>query len=239
MELDNLRTNVQRLTENIETASVGGLTIRQQLEYMSARLDRLETKANLPPLSRDVVAPVTPMMPAGPYPGPEVTAGPVAGGPVAVPPGTPVVPGEPEGVPGAVPGPAEAGVVAPVAPPAVRTVYDEGKDLYDQKNYQVAIDRFKSYLAQEPQGAQVPAAQFYIGESFYFQNKFEDAILEYQTLISGFPKNNLVSTALLKQGLSFQALGDKSSAKLIYQKVVREYPKSYSAGIARERLKTI
>jgi tol-pal system protein YbgF len=236
MELDTLRTSVQRLTENVETASVGGMNIRQQLEYTSARLDRLEKRANLPPLSRDVVAPI-PMVPAAvpSYPEPvQAPPAPVSGvepeqgtGPVAMVPAP--APIAPEGIPAA----------QPAAPPTNRTIYDEGKLLFDQKNYSSAIERFKSYLGQEPNGNQVPAAQFYVGESYYFQNQFEEAILEYQTLISGYPKNNLVSTALLKQGLSFQALGDTASAKLIYQKVVREYPKSYSAGIARERLKTI
>jgi tol-pal system protein YbgF len=131
-------------------------------------------------------------------------------------------------------------VVMPSGPAsAQRSAYDEGKEFFDQKNYPAAVERFKSYMAAEPNGSQVAPAQFYIGESLYFQNQFDEAILAYQDLISGYPKNALVSTALLKQGLSFQAIGDKASAKLIYQKVVREYPKSYSAGIARERLKTI
>ncbi|MDR1051508.1 MAG: tol-pal system protein YbgF [Deltaproteobacteria bacterium] len=243
MELDNLRTSVQRLTENVETATVGGLTLRQQLEYVSARLDRLEKRANLPPLSTDIVGPTPVLMPSvvQAYPGPEAGLEPGAPGalppgavpPEAVPPGTPVVPAAPGQDPGTV------AAATPAAPVAARTAYDEGKDLFDQKNYPAAVERFRAYQAESPQGTQAAAAQFYVGESFYFQNQFEEAILEYQTLISGFPKNNLVSTALLKQGLSFQALGDKASAKLIYQKVVREYSKSYSAGIARERLKTI
>jgi tol-pal system protein YbgF len=237
LELDNIRTNLQRLTENVETASIGGVSLRQQLEYMSAQIDRLEKRANLPPLSRDVVAPVVPVvMPtpsqaappppgAGPLPpgagpiqpDPQVYGDPVYGGaPVASDPGAPVV-----------------------APSTTGSAYDAGKNLFDQKRYPEAITQLQSYIANEPGGSQVAAAQFYIGESLYFQNKFEDAILEYQNVVSGFPKNPLVSTALLKQGLSFQALNDKASAKLLYQKVVRDFPKSYSAGIARERLKTL
>jgi tol-pal system protein YbgF len=227
LEIENLKTAVQRLNENVETASVGGMSIRQQMEYISARLDRLEKRANLPPLSREVVAPaaIPVMVPPDAQPA-YPPAPPAATG--AAPQAPPVAEEGPDGAPVAVPPPA-----------AQRSAYDEGKELFDQKNYPAAIERFRAYLAAEPGGGQVPGAQFYIGESNYFQNKFEEAILEYQTLVSGYPKNPLVSTALLKQGLSFQALGDKASAKLIYQKVVREYPKSYSAGIARERLKTI
>ncbi|MDR1086033.1 MAG: tol-pal system protein YbgF [Deltaproteobacteria bacterium] len=219
VDVDNLRLSLQRLTENMETASLGGLTLRQQLEYLSARIDRLEKRANLPPLSTDVVAD------SGPGPvGPPVVA--PAAVPPALPPSTPAV------------GPA-AGQGPDAPPPPSQSAYDEGKAMFDQKRYPDAIAKLKEYLASEPGGRQAGAAQFYVGECLYNQNQYEDAILEYQNLVTGYPKNSLVSAALLKQGLSFQALGDKASAKLFYQKVVREYPKSYSAGVARERLKTI
>ncbi|MDR2443307.1 MAG: tol-pal system protein YbgF [Deltaproteobacteria bacterium] len=248
LEVDNLRTNLQRLTENVETASIGGTSLRQQLEYMSAQLDRLEKKAGLPPLSRDVVATSPPVVLTTPGVGSQLPGMVTPGAPGATT-GAPVVPGDPN-LPGpppnysppvaAYPGTTNAPTVgAPTPPVVVKTTYDLGKDLFDQKRYPEAIERFKEYIATEPTGANVAGAQFYIGESLYFQNKFEDAILEYQTVVSGFPKSPLVSTALLKQGLSFQAINDKASAKLLYQKVVRDYPKSYSAGIARERLKTI
>jgi tol-pal system protein YbgF len=218
LEIDNLRASIQTLTENMETASIGGLTLRQQLEYISARLDRLEKKANLPALGREVVAPIPQLPPNDlqayglPSTAPDPPQVPVQRGPAAV---------------------------APPPAAAVKSAYDEGKELFDRKNYQAAVERFRAYIEREPTGSQVPGAQFYIGESLYFQNQYEEAILEYQTLVSGFPKNALVSTALLKQGLCFQSLGDKASAKLLFQKVVRDYPKSYSAGVAKERLKTL
>ncbi|MDR1608236.1 MAG: tol-pal system protein YbgF [Deltaproteobacteria bacterium] len=225
LDVDNLRLSIQRLTENIETASLGGLTLRQQLEYLSARIDRLEKTTKLPPLSPEVVAGSSPI-------GPPIVAPPVSS--PALPPNTPTVPPTPDQTATVQP---TQGSDAP--PPVAKTAYDEGKALFDQKKYPEAIDKLKDYLASEPSGRQAGAAQFYVGECLYNQNKYEDAILEYQNLVTGYPKNTLVSAALLKQGLSFQALGDKSSAKLFYQKVVREYPKSYSAGVAKERLKTI
>jgi tol-pal system protein YbgF len=215
-EVGNLRTAVQRLTENVETASLGGMSIRQQLEYLSARLDRLEKRAGLSPLNPSVVQPSGPPFPTA----------------------TPVLPEPPTGGPDQSPSPPPV-PPAPSVSQAVRTDYDEGKEFFDQKNYSQAMAHFKAYLASQPTGSQAAASQFYLGESLYFQNQYEDAILEYDVLVKSYPKDALVSAALLKQGLSFQAMGDKSSAKLFYQKVVREYPKSYSAGVARERLKTI
>lgn len=241
-EIDGMRANIQRLNENVETASLGGMSISQQLRFLSARLDRLEKRAGLSALDPRVVGPdpalsgvpVVAGAPAPPPPGPPVPAAPPAapaGDPGVIQTGPPPVTSGPGGEPGAPP--------VSAAPPPQASLYDQGKALFDQKDYARALSMFKDYLASDAGGSQAPAAQYYIGECLYFQNQFEDAILEYQVLVTGYPKNSLVSAALLKQGLSFQATGDVASAKLLYQKVVREYPKSYSAGVARERLKTI
>lgn len=139
-------------------------------------------------------------------------------------------------------------VAAPYVPPAPETAepgaaiggpYEEGKALFDRKDYGEAMDRFQKYLSGEPKGANAAAAQFYIGESLYALKRHEDAILEYQKVVQRFPKSNQVPTSLLKQGLSFQALGEADSAKLLYQKIVNSYPRSYAAGVARERLKSL
>lgn len=207
-EINYLRTEVQQLSSNIEGADEGGLTLRQQLDSLNARLDRLERKAgattsntgrNGSAVSGDVYQP--------PKNAPAVS-------PVAV----------------------NAPPPPPVAP---LTPYEEGRALYDQKQYRAAINQFKSYLSAEPKGAHAAAAQFHIGESLYALKQYEEAILEYQKVVQGFPKSNQVPTSLLQQGLSFQAIGDKDSAKLLYQKVARDFPSSWQAGLANSRLKAL
>ena len=137
----------------------------------------------------------------------------------------------------AVPSAARTGQPPAPPEPAAKNFYEEGKLLFDRKDYREATELFRNYLREEPKGANAAAAQFYIGESLYSEKRYEEAILEYQKVVEGFPKSSQVPTTLLKQGLSFQALGDGSSAKLLYQKVMNNYPKSYAAGVARERLK--
>lgn len=225
VEVGRLRTDVQRLTESVETAAMGGMTLRQQLEYIGARLDRLEKRANLKPLDPQVVAAVEPL--------PVITGG----TPGSVPPPPPPLLGDPSG---ATPPPADVTTTgAPPLPPAASGPYENGKAMFEQKNYREAASQFQAYLAAEPQGGNASAAQFYVGESLYAQQQYADAILEYQKVVTGFPKSSQVPTSLLKQGLSFQSMGDRDSAKLLYQKVVRDYPKSYAAGVAGERLKTL
>jgi tol-pal system protein YbgF len=105
----------------------------------------------------------------------------------------------------------------PPAPPepAAKGLYEEGKLLFDRKDYRQAAELFRNYLREDPKGANAAAAQFYIGESLYSEKRYEEAILEYQKVVEGFPKSSQVPTTLLKQGLSFQALGDGGSAKLL------------------------
>ena len=145
---------------------------------------------------------------------------------------TPAAPTAPPTLAAATPPSADA-----AGPPAGGGAYEEGKILFDRRDYREAIASFQGYLAEEPKGAKAAAAQFYIGEALYAEQRYEEAILEYQKVVQGFPKSNQVPTALLKQGLSFQALGDGAGAKPFYQKVVNNYPKSYAAGVAKERLK--
>jgi tol-pal system protein YbgF len=207
-ELSRLRGQVQQLSANVDSGDMSGLSMKQQLDAISARLERLERQAGLQP------------------PAPVMTPAPAASNSYGGPSST-------------YRGPDEPAPVAAAAPAAPANLYEEGKALFDRKQYREAAVRFKSYLVSEPKGAEAAAAQFYIGESLYNQKQYEEAILEYQNVMNDYPKSAQIPTSLLKQGLSFQAIGQGDSAKLLFQKIVRDHSKSYAAGIAKERLKTL
>ena len=209
-EIGELRAEVRRLSENVDPYNSGGGNLSQKLDQLNARLDKLETAAGLPSTG---------------------TASSIAASRNAY--QTVSSPGHSPAAAGSSPS-ATAATPQPAASP-----FDEGKRLFDQKDYQGAVASFKKYLSAEPKGANADAAQFYIAESLYSRQKYEEAILEYQKVVQGFPKSSQVPTSLLRQGISFQAIGDKDSAKLLYQKVMRDYPKSYAASVATGRLKNI
>lgn len=221
-EIGQLRTEVQRLTDNMDMAVAGqDMTLRQQLEYLLLRIDRLEKKAGLSQLNPQAVgAPNAAMGNDEGY-----------GAPVIITPGV-NTPLDSSGPP--VTGQADA----PGAGAALSN-FEEGKRLFDQRNYDAALAKFRAHVSAEPKGNQAAAAQFHIGECLNAQKKYEEAILEYQKVIQNYPKSSQVPSALLKQGASFQSLNDSATAKLLYQKVARDYPKSYAAGVAKERLKTM
>ena len=137
-------------------------------------------------------------------------------------------------------GPVSSTSSAPLPPTATAAApagpYEDGKNLYDKKDYRAAITQFKSYLAAEPKGSNADSAQYYIGESLFAEKQYEEAILEYQKVVQGFPKSTQVPNSLLKQGRSFESIGDKDSAKLLYQKLIRDFPKNWAAEVAKTRL---
>lgn len=215
LELDRMRSELQRLINTVEISERRGtlpegetLTLKEHLNFIKARLDRLEATLKLPPLS----------LPA--HGEAETVAAPAEGGtePTIV-----VKPGE---------------AARPEAKPD-EAEYEVAEALYKQQVYKAAVAKFKDFIKQFPRSRFAPSAQFYVGECQYEQKNFEEAILEYQKVIKRYPKSAKVSNALLKQAFSFLKIGDKTSAKLLLQKVVRDHPKSYSARVAKKKLRRL
>ena len=227
LELDNMRNDVQRLTNTMDLAEYSVKTIDgkpmplgEQLEKMRARLDRLEAALSLPPLSPQA-APETTSTGAG-----DESAG---VDPVAQSESQPS-----ETVPVVV-----AGEESSDVPADDKAAYKVAEALYKRQAFPAALEKFKDLIASQPDSDYAPAAQFFIGECLYNQKKYEEAILEYQKVVKKYPKSMRVPGALFKQAFSFLNIGDKTSAKLLFQKVIREHPKSYWAGVAEKKLASL
>ncbi|MEW6267354.1 MAG: tol-pal system protein YbgF [Thermodesulfobacteriota bacterium] len=210
LEIDRLRTELQRLTDTIDLAETRAglppgekLSLRNQLEYTGARLDRLEAKFQLPPLSPKVVEEAgLPKMPAEPR---------IEIKPEAEEPAESTEDGE----------------------------YNAAKESLKKKAYPEALDKFRNFLTKYPKSKYASSAQYNAGECLYLQQKYDEAILEFQKIIKDHAASDLVPPALLRQAFSFLSLGDKTSAKLLLQKIVRQYPKSSAAATAKEKLATL
>ncbi|MFH1134533.1 MAG: tol-pal system protein YbgF [Pseudomonadota bacterium] len=227
LELDNMRTDVQRLTNSMDMAeytvknSDGKSTpLGEQLERVRARLDRLEAALSLPPLSSDAAPPAT---------GPNIEGSPDALGGE---PGSNAPAGEPESV-------IIGGETPSSDEPADKADYKIAEALYKRQAFPAAQEKFKDFVANHGNSEFAPAAQFFVGECLYNQQKYEEAILEYQKVVKKFPKSMRVPGALFKQAFAFLSIGDKTSAKLLFQKVMREHPKSYWSGVAEKKLATL
>jgi TolA-binding protein len=98
-------------------------------------------------------------------------------------------------------------------PPTVKSSYDKGMTLYQQKKYQEAYDSFTAYLDKNPAGSQAVSARYYAAQCLYEKKDYELSILEFQKVIVEHPKHSLAPKALYKQGIAFEKIGDPEKEK--------------------------
>jgi len=118
-------------------------------------------------------------------------------------------------------------------------LYHSAKQAFDNGDYEIAREKFGSFLKKHPKSENADNAQFWIGETYYREKWYEKAILEYQKVMETYPKGNKVPASLLKQGLSFLNLEDKSNSRLILRELIKKHPKSSEAKVALKKLKDI
>jgi tol-pal system protein YbgF len=117
--------------------------------------------------------------------------------------------------------------------------YQQGMELFKEKDFNGAEKLFQSYVDKNPDGKLTDNAFFWIGECEYNLEHFDEAILAYQKVISQFPKSNKAPDALLKQGMAFAKLGDKQSARIVLEKLIKQHPGSEQAARAKKQIATL
>jgi tol-pal system protein YbgF len=108
--------------------------------------------------------------------------------------------------------------------------------LLEQRNYDEAIPRLRSYLRKYPSTALSDNAQYWIGECYYAKRDFNNAILAFYDVTRRYPKGDKVCAAMLKQGLAFAELGDTADARIVLERLVQAHPNCEEVGRARAEL---
>jgi tol-pal system protein YbgF len=119
----------------------------------------------------------------------------------------------------------------------IRKDYETAWRALDNKDYKVALARFRDFLKKYPKSRLAENAQYWVGECHYALKQFDQAILEFDSMRRKYPQSEKVPAALLKQGFAFGELGDKVSARLVLQEVAEKYPQSPEAVRAKQQLK--
>lgn len=97
--------------------------------------------------------------------------------------------------------------------------------MFNDRNYQNAIEAFESLLASQANHSLADNAQFWIGECHYALGQYKKALIDFEKVFT-FPKSNKNDSAQFKLGLCYLRLGDKSKAREEFQRLVDVYPKS-------------
>jgi tol-pal system protein YbgF len=106
-------------------------------------------------------------------------------------------------------------------------------------NYTLAAQGLQNYLTRYPAGAQVPGANYYLGECFYAQERYLEAVGAYQNVVRQFPNSRLVPAAYLKSGYCYRELQERSLAEKALRTLIDEYPNTEEATQARAALEDL
>jgi tol-pal system protein YbgF len=125
--------------------------------------------------------------------------------------------------------------VEPVADSKTKA-YDAAYQLFKDKKYREARERFEAFIREYPKTDLTDNAQFWIAESYYHEKDFENAILSYETLLKKYPDSDKAGSGMLKQGSAFAEIGDAKTGKIILNKLVEKYPNSKEAETAKKKI---
>ena len=134
----------------------------------------------------------------------------------------------PDGAPGAPSSPAVSQQMAAL-PPTPANDYDAATAAFREGQYEVAEQRFRSYLEKNPKERLTPEAIFYLGETYFRRARAREAAEQYLKVTVDFPRAVRAPEALVKLGLSLEKLGAKEQACAAFGEVGRKYPAASSA----------
>jgi len=119
--------------------------------------------------------------------------------------------------------------VASLPQPSPADDYDVATAALKEGRYDVAEQRFRSYLDQHPKDRLTPEAMFHLGESFFRRSRPREAAEQYLKVTVDFPRAARAPEALVKLGLSLEKLGAVEQACAAFGEVARKYPAAPSA----------
>lgn len=104
----------------------------------------------------------------------------------------------------------------------------KGKALFQEQDFEGAIDAFSTYI-KSPKAKKLDDAHFFRGESYFRLKQYKKAIIDFSKFPEKFSDSSQMPAALLRIGQSFEALGMKDDAQGFYQELSEKYPKSSEA----------
>jgi tol-pal system protein YbgF len=144
---------------------------------------------------------------------------------------------------GATGAPSSSEVTVPSTPAPVTgnpmDTYNAAYRDYGRGNYDLAIEGFREFIANNNRSDLADNAAYWIGESLFSQKKYRDAIEQFDSVVTRYPKSDKVPGALLKKGYAYISIGERAQGVVQLQYVLHEHPNSPEAALARQRLRQL
>lgn len=134
----------------------------------------------------------------------------------------PNLPSSPRGMPQEPVG--QQAVLAPSGSP--KDEYDLAVGAMQRRDYDLADQSFRTYLANHPNDRMVPEAQYWLGESQFQRKQYNDAAETFLEHYNKYPNSAKAPDGLLRLGQSLSALGKQEAACASLGAVMTKYPKA-------------
>ncbi len=137
----------------------------------------------------------------------------------------------------------QAAAAAATPPPQAKTAkpasYESARALFDEGDFEAAIEEAKAIRTKGKASPESRKAQFLLGEAYFAARDFGAAALEFSEFKKQYPKDVSVANATLRQAQCFKNLGKEREAKLFYQEVIEKFPKAPAAIQAKKEIKRL
>lgn len=134
------------------------------------------------------------------------------------------------------PGPGEKAVPRPLSPDRL---YHQAYRDYVRGDYDLALQGFRRYLEDAPNGRRVADAAYWIGECLDGKGDAPAALTAFEHVAEQYPTSEIMSSALLKAGRTAQRLNQRDRARTHLEHLVRKFPASSDAAQARRLLEEL
>jgi len=115
----------------------------------------------------------------------------------------------------------------------ISTTYRRGVQLFGQRSYNSAKEKFEETLARNYKKA---SSSYYLGEIAYYTRNYPEAIRYYKQSASLYDSATYMPILYLHTAISLERDGQKEQAKNFFQFVIDNYPNTKASEIAKKNL---
>jgi tol-pal system protein YbgF len=117
--------------------------------------------------------------------------------------------------------------------------YTDALGLYNDNNFEAALDQFKSLESDDPNGAYASNYRYWEGECYYGEKRYNKALETFGMVLDQYPNSPKIAATLFKRGECYERLKDTENARAAYERVLADYPSSEYHARALARLKAL
>jgi tol-pal system protein YbgF len=117
--------------------------------------------------------------------------------------------------------------------------YTDALGLYNDNNFDDALDAFKSLENDDPNGSYASNYRYWEAECYFSEKRYNKALETFGIVLEQFPNSTKVAATLYKTGQCYEHLKDTENARAAYERVLADYPSSEYHARALARLKAL